>query len=679
MNNPESIAGVVSSQESHSANEWRIVFAGDKDTLVQLIDPDPIGIPTNPNISVGSYFGYYKTLDVGTGEVVCDEIDQYRQTSPHDAVVTTDPQMIEVLYENDYCFGKGFEPPIILISASAVKDVKAIGKPNLYAIDTIGKEPDQLKAELREAIKKGKRFSEEVDNSVTILMVEKPEDYSEYPGEVQIYKPTEAGYNEVKKQLERAGQHSESEEFLVGAVIVDAPGHWQQRLLFKMEGEFPHIPAAYTGEDHLAELDEFRYVRILRGEAVSCGLKGIVEACFNHDKEKPAAKTQDKPTEISFTREEARGKKYSGHTSLDKVMYEVLKENLSLLHDKIGDPELNMIVGDFFAAAVTEFEYDGTTYSCDLQIPNHRIIIKDKSIWAELAASRQALSLREILKTAPKTQRELDEARRLLSPLKTIGEVIKTNPVTNEPFSEEEQGDLKNIRVHLERYILREHNEVESEAPKEAKPKSYSGFQSIAYAVREVAKQHFGEQGMKNGYIIVCRVLGIDYKGRRYRPKKDLKTPPFKLVKQIKTEIGSGGNEEKHESLVAEAVNLGYNEHTPLSYLFIQNPETGENITPAEQSNLRVQLEICPKDTKTKDVVEETELERHQVYDLMEGASEQTADDNTRESRVEEEQTAADDTRETQAEGEQTAANDTRETDIKSELVAVFEGFGLDK
>ena len=282
---------------------------------------------------------------------------------------------------------------------------------------------------------------------------------------------------------------------------------------------------------------------------------------------------ENRGSDTRISRRRVRPKHYPGDVPLDKVMSEVLYENLGMLHEELGDL-MKDIIGDVFFAVVPEFEFNGLPCSgASYRTPPFRVIVKDKSLWTE-----------PILNGS-------DE-----QPPEKIGDVVKTNPVTNEPFTRDEQMGLKNIAVYMETYgkggvpdlPKRMYEPIEKSEHEDLR--GYGGIQSIAYAIRKTAKKMFGEKLDEHvGEEFVCRVLEVEHKGKIYRVN-GIRSPAFRLVKH--EDLDS----EEHIGMVP--VNPEHHEGMSLGQVFTKNPETGEVITPNEYVKVccyfKVKLELEP-------------------------------------------------------------------------------------
>jgi len=274
--------------ERSDVDGWRIVFAGDRNTLVQLIDPNPLGLPNNLDISPGSYFKCYEEFTQQGYQTLHDEIIGNYASNPYDAIFSTDAQFVRIFSRRWHFGTKDFDTPIILVSPSAAVDVKAIGKPNIYSIDPTGKTPDELQAKLKKAIIQGKEFVDKINKAAILLMVNNPDDYSNLkkrdPGKVWLLKPT-------KKDYELATSYLSSRDPLVGAVVVDRLDHWQEVLLIKAQNEtaYKNIPRVYVGTDHPPKIDDYECIVIPGGEIAASGLRRVVEEHFNPNREKEKA------------------------------------------------------------------------------------------------------------------------------------------------------------------------------------------------------------------------------------------------------------------------------------------------------------------------------------------------------------------------------------------------------
>ncbi len=276
----------------------------------------------------------------------------------------------------------------------------------------------------------------------------------------------------------------------------------------------------------------------------------------------------------SFRKGERRHRYYPGDAPLDRVVYETATDELGRLHELFDSVT---VVGDRAVIDLLEFEYMGERYPLeDCHTPEYGFIVSKKSIRAVPVPNGQGPNANGI-----------------------IGGLIATNPVTGEPFTEDEQRSLKSIKVQLGKYSAKEPSEPREKNGGAPSPKvnrrefgvgiddvaTYMGNQSMAYVVKELAEMNFrGRAGFYNGSKISCRVLEVEYNGNSYKIER--RTPVFKLVRHL------GG-------MWAEPTSPEVSKYMCLGELFTTLPGMEGELSAVEQGQLRmkVKMESCSRTT----------------------------------------------------------------------------------
>ncbi len=284
-----------------------------------------------------------------------------------------------------------------------------------------------------------------------------------------------------------------------------------------------------------------------------------------------------------------------GSDLLDRVMYELFFENLGSLHDKIGS-SMRDVVGDTFTGIVSEIEDDGEVFSdTGFRTPPYRVVVKERSLTVEPVSP---------------------------DGFEAIGEVVKMHPHTRKPLTREEQRGLKMLRVEMDAYAkggmpeLPEREYEPLEKTEHEGLREYFGIQSLQYAVAKTAESRLGgDAERKAGRRVVCRVLEIEYRGKRYRVS-GLEMPAFRLVRREHTIEDKKTKEKTTEGYTwAEPVDPAYK-----GVCFgqvVKNPETGEGIEVKDYIHLKVKVDFdrCYEENPTPPTTSVKPLARRACFE----------------------------------------------------------------